>query len=265
VKLCARGRRIGPQLQGHRSPHPLEDASPEAIASYNARKDFYSARRVWLGSVPGTDCPHDALEREFGEDQVWYDVQSRRDATHVGAAGEVALVRCWLPRPSICRDAVRLVTPRTLLRWNRALVRRMASAGRPGGRPRLSAEIRERLRVHRETVPRETRGARDPAPPRRLPRPRSQAFSESWFRKLNEREVWLNEYETLDDARRGIGGYVDRYQHRPHSGLNYRTPLEVRQNLGQSPNHHGLACQHGRGARHDPHRHLEERPLHPHH
>jgi putative transposase len=41
--------------------------------------------------------------------------------------------------------------------------------------------------------------------------------------------VWLNEYETLDDARRGIGAYVDRYHQRPHSGLNYRTPLEVRQ------------------------------------
>ena len=59
--------------------------------------------------------------------------------------------------------------------------------------------------------------------------PESQAFIESWFGKLKEREVWLNEYETLDDARRGIGGYVDRYHHRPHSGLDYRAPLEVRQ------------------------------------
>ena len=59
--------------------------------------------------------------------------------------------------------------------------------------------------------------------------PESQAFIESWFGKLKEREVWLNEYETLDDARSGIGGYVDRYHHRPHSGLDYRTPLEVRQ------------------------------------
>jgi len=58
--------------------------------------------------------------------------------------------------------------------------------------------------------------------------PESQAFIESWFGKLKEREVWLNEYETLDDARQGIGGYVDRYHHRPHSGLNYRTPTEVR-------------------------------------
>jgi putative transposase len=59
--------------------------------------------------------------------------------------------------------------------------------------------------------------------------PESQAFIESWFGKLKEREVWLNEYETLADARHGIGGYVDRYHHRPHSGLDYRTPLEVRQ------------------------------------
>jgi putative transposase len=59
--------------------------------------------------------------------------------------------------------------------------------------------------------------------------PESQAFIESWFGKLKEREVWPNEYETIDDARRGIGGYVDRYHHRPHSSLDYRTPLEVRQ------------------------------------
>ena len=58
--------------------------------------------------------------------------------------------------------------------------------------------------------------------------PESQAFIESWFGKLKEREVWLNEYETLDDARAGVGGYVDRYHDRPHSGLDYRTPHEVR-------------------------------------
>jgi putative transposase len=57
--------------------------------------------------------------------------------------------------------------------------------------------------------------------------PESQAFIESWFGKLKEREVWLNEYETLDQARQGIGGYVERYHHRPHSKLNYRTPTEV--------------------------------------
>jgi putative transposase len=65
--------------------------------------------------------------------------------------------------------------------------------------------------------------------------PESQAFIESWFGKLKQREVWLNEYETLDEARRGIGGYVDRYHHRPHSSLNYRTPLEVRQTWEDLP------------------------------
>jgi putative transposase len=65
--------------------------------------------------------------------------------------------------------------------------------------------------------------------------PESQAFIESWFGKLKEREVWLNEYETLDDARRGIAGYVDRYHHRPHSGLDYRTPDEVRRTWEDLP------------------------------
>jgi hypothetical protein len=39
-------------------------------------------------------------------------------------------------------------------------------------------------------------------------------------RELNER------FGTM--TRRGIGGYVDRYHHRPHSGLGHRTPDEVR-------------------------------------
>jgi putative transposase len=65
--------------------------------------------------------------------------------------------------------------------------------------------------------------------------PESQAFIESWFGKLKEREVWLNEYETLDHARRGIGGYIERYHHRPHSGLNYRTPAEVARTWEDQP------------------------------
>lgn len=57
--------------------------------------------------------------------------------------------------------------------------------------------------------------------------PESQAFIESWFGKLKEREVWTAEYETLEQARLGIGAYVKRYHDRPHSGLNYLTPNEV--------------------------------------
>jgi putative transposase len=56
-----------------------------------------------------------------------------------------------------------------------------------------------------------------------------QAFIESWFGKLKERCVWLHEFETLDEAREVIGTHIDDYHHRPHSGLNYRTPAEVAQ------------------------------------
>jgi len=59
--------------------------------------------------------------------------------------------------------------------------------------------------------------------------PESQAFIESWFSKLKEREVWRSEYETLEDARAGVGAYVERYHHRPHQFLGYSTPKEVRQ------------------------------------
>jgi putative transposase len=57
--------------------------------------------------------------------------------------------------------------------------------------------------------------------------PESQAFIESWFGKLKERCVWRHEFETLDQAREVIGAYVIHHHHRPHSRLDYRTPLEV--------------------------------------
>jgi putative transposase len=57
--------------------------------------------------------------------------------------------------------------------------------------------------------------------------PESQAFIESWFGKLKQRCVWRHEFETIDDAREAIGAYVIHYHHRPHSRLDYRTPLEV--------------------------------------
>jgi len=52
---------------------------------------------------------------------------------------------------------------------------------------------------------------------------------ESWFAKLKERCIWLHEFETLEQAREVIAAYVDRYHDRPHSGLAYRTPVEVAQ------------------------------------
>ncbi|HEX2104764.1 MAG TPA: IS3 family transposase [Solirubrobacteraceae bacterium] len=59
--------------------------------------------------------------------------------------------------------------------------------------------------------------------------PEAQAFIQSWFSKLKERCVWPHEFETLDQAREVIAAYVTSYHHRPHSGLDYRTPAEVAQ------------------------------------
>jgi putative transposase len=57
--------------------------------------------------------------------------------------------------------------------------------------------------------------------------PESQAFIESWFSKLKQRCIWREEFEALDEARHAMGAYVDRYHHRTHSRLAYRTPREV--------------------------------------
>jgi putative transposase len=90
--------------------------------------------------------------------------------------------------------------------------------GTDNGTQFTARRFRERLAKH--GIKHRRGGYRDPE---------SQALIESWSGKLKEREVWLNEYETLEDARTGIDGYVERYHHRPHSGLNYRTPTEVQQ------------------------------------
>ena len=57
--------------------------------------------------------------------------------------------------------------------------------------------------------------------------PESQAFIESWFGQFKKRCAWRAEWETIDQARKEINDYIDRYHHRPHSGLAYRTPAEV--------------------------------------
>ena len=89
--------------------------------------------------------------------------------------------------------------------------------GTDNGSAYTSRRFRNRLAEHGVTHRRG--GYRDPE---------SQAFIESWFGKLKERLVWRSEFETLDQARKEIADYIDRYHQRPHSGLGYRTPTEVR-------------------------------------
>jgi putative transposase len=89
--------------------------------------------------------------------------------------------------------------------------------GTDNGSAFTSRRFRERLAEHGVTHRRG--GSRDPE---------SQAFIASWFGKLKERLVWRSEFETLDQARKEIAAYIDRYHQRPHSGLGYRTPTDVR-------------------------------------
>jgi putative transposase len=89
--------------------------------------------------------------------------------------------------------------------------------GTDNGSAFTSRDFRARLAEH--GVAHRRGGYRDPE---------SQAFIESWFGKLKERLVWRSEFETLEQARKEIAEYIDRYHQRPHSGLGYRTPTEVR-------------------------------------
>jgi len=54
------------------------------------------------------------------------------------------------------------------------------------------------------------------------------AFNERLWRSVKYEEVYINEYETVRDAKEGIGRYMSFYNHeRPHQSLNYKTPAEV--------------------------------------
>lgn len=57
--------------------------------------------------------------------------------------------------------------------------------------------------------------------------PESQAFIESWFGQFKKRCAWRAEWETIEHARKEIGTYIESYHARPHSGLAYRSPVEV--------------------------------------
>ena len=84
--------------------------------------------------------------------------------------------------------------------------------------------------------------ARDPPPPRRLPRPREPGLHRELVRET-QRTGGLAE-RVRDPRRRTtrIGGYIDRYHHRPHAVLNYRTPDEVRQTWEDRKNYRNTAA-----------------------
>lgn len=59
----------------------------------------------------------------------------------------------------------------------------------------------------------------------RLRYPEGNGRCERVIRTIKEEEVWLNQYETLEEARERIGAYIKFYNHeRIHSALGYLTP-----------------------------------------
>ena len=53
-------------------------------------------------------------------------------------------------------------------------------------------------------------------------------FTERLWRSTKYEEVYLKEYNTIDDARRGLAAYFSFYNHiRPHQALDYLTPAFV--------------------------------------
>jgi transposase InsO family protein len=62
-------------------------------------------------------------------------------------------------------------------------------------------------------------------------KPQQNAYAERLIRTLKEEEVYLNEYEDIQDARRRIGYFLEvvYMQKRVHSALGYLTPKEFEQ------------------------------------
>ena len=63
-------------------------------------------------------------------------------------------------------------------------------------------------------------------------------FVERLWRSVKYEEVYLKAYESVAEARAGIGAYLRFYNsERPHQALDYRTPAHVFEE-GRNPIHH---------------------------
>jgi transposase InsO family protein len=65
--------------------------------------------------------------------------------------------------------------------------------------------------------------------------PYDNAQCERFIRTLKEEEVYLSEYETMAEAERGIGHFLDEVDNRKrlHSALGYVLPVECEQSICQ--------------------------------
>ncbi len=59
--------------------------------------------------------------------------------------------------------------------------------------------------------------------------PEGNSYIERFHRSLKEEEVWLNEYQSFDQAELSIARWIEEYNHdRPHRGLHGQTPHDAR-------------------------------------
>jgi putative transposase len=64
--------------------------------------------------------------------------------------------------------------------------------------------------------------------------PEENGMVERFIRSFKEECVWVNRFESIEEARGEITRWVEWYNtQRPHQALNYKTPKEVRQNHDQ--------------------------------
>ena len=62
--------------------------------------------------------------------------------------------------------------------------------------------------------------------------PEQNGMIERFFRTLKEECIWLNNFKSSDEAFIVISKWIDKYNNeRPHSALNYRSPMEFRRLL----------------------------------
>ena len=58
--------------------------------------------------------------------------------------------------------------------------------------------------------------------------PEGNSYIERFHRSLKEEEVWVHEYQSMEEARTSIGNWIAEYNHdRPHQSLKNRTPHEA--------------------------------------
>jgi putative transposase len=72
-------------------------------------------------------------------------------------------------------------------------------------------------------------------------RPTGNAVVERFIRTLKEELIWLRDWDSADELRTSIAGWLDHYlHHRPHQALNWQTPSERRAERLATP--HALAA-----------------------